>query len=203
MRRGRGIWIVGLPAAALVAAAVGVHASAAAPARTATSASTTDNTYSCRVRRQHYVDLIASATLPPVENRQQPGGLFLTSVQKTRTQGGVSVTVTQVSLSERKNSVRIDTSACRRVKRRIPLKPKGLPGPPIVVTPTLFGHDSERCGTSGRVLVRLRVETTKSIPSHALLAIRNDNAKQRPIAFYNWIPRKVKVYIGNSCASGS
>src|SRR2546423_15119890 len=130
MRRGRGIWIVGLPAAALVAAAVGVHASAAAPARTATSTSTTDNTYSCRVRRQHYVDLIASATLPPVENRQQPGGLFLTSVQKTRTQGGVSVTVTQVSLSERKNSVRIATSAWPRPGPRGPAPGQRVPGAP-------------------------------------------------------------------------
>ena len=124
-----GIWIVGLLAAALGAAAVGVHASSAAPTGPITHASTFDKTFSCRVRRQHFVNFSASATLPPVNGQRQPGGLYLTTVQKTREQNGATVTLTQVSLSARKNSLRIDMSTCNRVKRQIPLKPKGLPGP--------------------------------------------------------------------------
>ena len=199
----RGIWILGLLAAALGAAAVGVHASSAAPTRAASPASTLDKTFSCRVRRQHFVNLSASATLPPVNGQRQPGGLYVTTVQKTHEQNGATVTLTQVSLSARKNSLRIDTAICRRVKHQIPLKPKGLPGGPLVtLTPHHQGFDNEQCGTAARVLVRLRLTTTAGTPTHALLAVRNDNAKKRPIAFYNWSPDKVR-YTGNSCTSSS
>jgi hypothetical protein len=199
MRCRHGIWIVGLLAAALGAAAVGVHASSAAPARETTSASTFDKTFSCRVRRQRFVNLTASATLLPVNGQRQPGGLYLTTVQKTRQQNGATVTLTQVSLSARKNSLRIDMSTCNRVKRQIPLKPKGLSGPPVTLTPHHQGYDNERCGATARVLVRLQFKTTNGTPSDALFAVRNDNAKRRPIAFYNWSPDKVSVYTANNC----
>ena len=203
MRHRRGIWILGLLAAALGAAAVGVHASSAAPTRAASPASTLDKTFSCRVRRQHFVNLSASATLPPVNGQRQPGGLYVTTVQKTHEQNGATVTLTQVSLSARKNSLRIDTAICRRVKHQIPLKPKGLAGPLVTLTPHHQGFDNEQCGTAARVLVRLRLTITAGTPTHALLAVRNDNAKKRPIAFYNWSPDKVNVYTGNSCTSSS
>ena len=194
-----GVWIAGLLAAALGAAAVGVHASSAAPTGPITHASTFDKTFSCRVRRQHFVNFSASATLPPVNGQRQPGGLYLTTVQKRREQNGATVTLTQVSLSARKNSLRIDMSTCNRVKRQIPLKPKGLPGPAITLTPHHQGYDNERCGTTARVLVRLQFKTTNGAPSHALFAVRNDNAKSRPIAFYNWSPSKVSIYTANNC----
>jgi hypothetical protein len=201
MRRRRDIWVVGLLAAAVGAAAVGVHASSATSTRSTADASTTDATYSCRVRRQHFIDAAASVTLPPVDGRRQPGVVSLTTLQKTRTQDNVTITVAQLSFSARKNSLRIAKSACPRVKQHIPLKPKGLSGPPITVTPSHQGFDNEQCGTTARVLVRLRLTTTNGIPSHALLAIRNDNAKRRSIAFYNWSPSKLTIYIGNSCTS--
>ena len=205
MRRRRGILIVGLPAAALVAAAVGAHASSAAPTRAATGAATTDNTYSCRVRKQHFINVGASVTLPPQQNHPQPGVVSLTTVQKTIKQsGGVVVSVAQLGFSAKKNSLRIDTSNCRRVKQQVPLKSKGLSGPPTVVTPTLFGHDFEQCsGVAARVLVRLRLKTTAGVPTHALLAIRNANTKRRPIVFYNWSPSKFSVWTGKGCASTS
>ena len=199
MRGRRGIWTVGLLLAAVGAAALGVHASSAAPTRAATRASTFDKTFSCRVRHARFVNLAASATLPPVNGRRQPGGLFLTTVQKTRRENGATVTQTQVSLSARKNSLRIDMSTCRRVKQQIPLKPRGLPSPPFSLTPHNQGFDNEFCDTAGRVLVRLRFKTTNGVPSHALFAVRNDNAKRRPIAFYNWSPDKVGVYTANGC----
>jgi hypothetical protein len=202
MRRRRDIGIVGLLAATLGAAAVGVQASFAAPTRAATPAATIDATYSCRVRPQHFVDLYASATLPPAANNQpQPGGLFLTTGVKTIVRNNTTVTVAQVSLQARKNSLRIDKTACRRVKHQIPLKPKGLPGPPTSVTPTLRGFDNEQCDTTARVLVRLRLKTTNHTPVHAQLAIRNDDSRSRPIAFYNWGPRKVTAYTGKTCVT--
>jgi hypothetical protein len=203
MRRRRGIWLVGLPAAALGAAAVGVHAGSAAPARVTTGVRTIDKTYSCRVRRQHYVDLAASVTLPPVDNQPQPGVLVVTTAQKTIKKNNAVVTVAQVSLTAAKNSLRIDQSVCRRVKQQIPLKPKGLAGPPTTATPTFGEPDNERCTTTARVLVRLRVKTRAHTPTHALLAIRNDNARRQPIAFYDWSPRKFTVYSGKTCASPS
>jgi hypothetical protein len=204
MHRRRGIWILGLLVAALGAAAVGVHSSSAAPTRAAAGpASTLDKTFSCRVRRGHFINLSASATIPPANGQPQaPGGLYVTTVKKTRTQNGVVVTLTQVSLSARKNSLRIDTSVCSRVKHQIPLKPKGLSGP-VTVTPHHQGFDNEQCGTAARVLVRLRLTSTGNTPTHALLAVRNENAKRRPIAFYSWSPDKVNVYTGNSCTSSS
>ena len=145
MRGRRASWIVGLLLAALGAAAVGVHASSAAPTGPITHASTFDKTFSCRVRRQHFVNLYAGATLPPASgsSQKQPGGLSLTTVQKTREQNGATVTLTQVSLSARKNSLRIDMSTCNRVKRQIPLNPKGLRGDGPGTRPTAV-QDDER-----------------------------------------------------------
>ena len=196
----RGSWIVGLLAAALGAAAVGAHASAAAPAGRTTHTSTFDKTFSCRVRRAHFVSLYAGSNIPASNGQKQsPGGLSLTTVQKSRQQNGATITLTQVSLSARKNSLRIDTAVCLRVKHQIPLTPKGLPSPGFTLTPHHQGFDNEFCDTAARVLVRLQFKTTNGVPSHALFAIRNDNTKRRPIAFYNWSPDKVSVYTGNSC----
>lgn len=87
-------------------------------------------------------------------------------------------------------------------EHQIPLKPKGL-GLLVTLTPHHQGFDNEQCGTAARVLVRLRLTSTAGTPTHALLAVRNDNAKKRPIAFYNWSPDKVNVYTGKSCTSSS
>src|SRR6266700_4798271 len=105
MQGRHGIWIVGLLVAAFGAAAVGVHASSAAPTRATTPASTIDKTFSCRVRHQHYIDLATTVTVPPVNNRPQPGGLFLTTVTKTRKVNNAVETLTQMSLSASKNSL--------------------------------------------------------------------------------------------------
>jgi len=199
MRRRRGIWIVGLLAAALGATAVGVHATSAAPTRARNFASAFDKTYSCRVSRQRSVRLYASVTLPPVDNRPQPGGLFVTTGVRTVTQNGTTTTVSQVSLQATKNSLRIDTKSCRRMKHQIPLNPKGLPSPPTTVTPTVTGRVNAQCATTARVLVRLRFTQTNHTPSHAVLAIRNENAKSQPVAFFRWSPSKLSVYTAKSC----
>ncbi len=201
MRSHRRIWLLALLPAALVAAAVGAHASSAASDGATTAASTIDKTYSCRVRRQHFVVLAAAVTLPPVDNQPQPGGLFLTTGARTIVKNGTTSTVTQLGLQARKDSFRVDTKSCRSVKKQIPLKPKGLPTPAITVTPSLRGYDSEQCNTKARVLVRLRLTMANQTPTHALLAVRNDDAKSRPIAFYNWNPHKVTLNIGLTCSA--
>jgi hypothetical protein len=194
----------GLLAAALGAAAVGVHTSSAAPTGPDHPRIHLRQDVLVPVRRAHFVNLAASSDIPSNNGQKQsPGGLYLTTVQKTRQENGATVTLTQVSLSARKNSLRIDMSTCRRVKHQIPLKPKGLPTPAFTLTPHHQGFDNEFCDSAARVLVRLQFKTTNGIPSHALFAVRNDNAKSRPLAFYNWSPERVSVYTANNCTVSS
>jgi hypothetical protein len=195
MSRRRGIGIAGLLAAALAAGAVVVHASSAAPTL---PASTIDTTYSCRVQAQHFVSLYASVSLT-VDNKPQPGGVFLNTGVHVVKHGGTTTSVNQLGVQAVKHGFKIDKSSCRHVKQRIPLKPKGLPGPPTTVTPTHSGYDSENCNTTARVLFRLQLKLTNQKPSHALLAVRDTNGK--PVAFYNWGPKKVTLYTSLACST--
>jgi hypothetical protein len=140
-----------------------------------------------------------SVTLPPANDKPQPGLLVLTTGAKTVVKNGVTTTVSQLGLSATKKSLKVDKSSCLRVKHQIPLKPKGLPTPPRTATPDLFGHVNLQCRTTARVLVRLQLTTTAGLPTHALLAVRDDNAKKRPLAFYNWTPGKVRAYSAPAC----
>jgi hypothetical protein len=187
----RALWIVPLLAAAVGAAA---HASSAAPAR---ATSTTDVTYSCAVSSERQASLFVSATS---KDQKHPAILSVTTGVKTKQENGATVTSSQLSVQAAKNGLIIDRSSCRHTKR-IPLKPKGLPGPPSTVTASLRGYDGERCDSAARVVFRLRLTTTGGIPSHALVAIRNDNAKSKAIAFYNWSPKKITEYTGTSCST--
>lgn len=197
VNRRRGIAIVGLLAAALGAGAVIVHASSAAPTL---PASTIDGTYSCRVQAQHFVSLYAGVNLT-VNNKPQPGGVFLNTGVHVLKQGTTSTSVNQLGVEAIKHGFKIDKTYCHKVKAQIPLKPKGLPTPPITVTPTHEGYDSENCNTTARVLFRVRVKLTGQKPSHALLAVRDTGAKTKPVAFYNWSPQKVAVYISSACGT--
>ena len=196
MRRGS-IWIVGVAAAA-VAAALGVHASSAAPGGAGVGAAASNATYSCVVGQQRSVNVYGAVTLPPQDGRKQPGFLVLTTGAKTSTKNGVTTTVSQVGVGAKKNGLKIDKSSCSRVKHQIPLKPKGL-GYPTTATRNLFGHISADCAARSHVLVRLLLKTKAGIPAHALLAVRNTDAKKRPLAFYDWTPGKVIAYSAASC----
>ena len=198
MRRRRGIWILALLPAALAAAAVVVQASAAAPTHATESASTVDATYSCHVGSVNSVTIYGGVTLPPINGQRQSGVFALTTNPRSVTKNGTTTTVSQIGFGARKNSLKIDKSSCHRVNQQIPLKSKGLSGPPETATPTKFGHLNLRCGTHGTVLVRLRLTITAGIPTHALVAVRN-GTKNRPLAFYTWSPRKITAYSGNSC----
>ena len=198
MRRRRGIWVIALLPAALAAAVV-VQASAAAPTRATEPASTVDATYSCQVGSQNNVTIYGGVTLPPLNGQRQPGVFALTTNPRSVTKNGTTTTLSQIGFGSRKNSLRIDKSSCHLVKQQIPLASKGLSGPPETATPTKFGHLNLRCGTHTAALVRLRLTITAGKPTHALVAVRNGTAKNRPLAFYNWSPRKVTAYSGNSC----
>jgi hypothetical protein len=197
MRR-RGIWIVGALAASL-GAAIGVHASSAAPGQVGVGVATTNATYSCLVGQQRSVNVYGSVTLPPQDGKKQPGLLVVTTGAKTSTKNGVTTTVSQVGVGAKKHGLKIDTSSCSRMKHQIPLKPKGL-GSPTTATQNLFGHISVDCAARSHVIVRLLLKTKAGIPTHALLAVRNTDAKKRLLAFYEWTPGKVTAYSAASCS---
>jgi hypothetical protein len=198
MRGRRGLWVVGAAAAA-IGAAVGVHASSASPGGVGVGAGTTNATYSCLVGEQRSVNVYGSVTLPPQDGRKQPGLLVVTTGAKTSTKNGVTTTVSQVGVGAKKHGLKIDTSSCTRVKHQISLKPKGL-GSPTTATRNLFGHITADCSARSRVLVRLLLTTKAGVPAHALLAVRNTDAKRRPLAFYEWTPSKVTAYSAASCS---
>jgi hypothetical protein len=198
MRRTRGLVIVGLLAASFGAAAIGVNASPAASNRASARSSTIDSTYSCGVRRQHYVDINAGVSFTPANSQHQPGFLVLTTVVKTIKKNGTVENISQVSLQSVKDSLRIDKSTCHRVTKQISLKPKGLPGGAETATPSFREYVNARCKTAVRkVLVRLQVTIKNGTPTHAKLAIRNENAKNKPVALYSWSARKISAYLGN------
>lgn len=178
-----------------MAAAVGVHESSAAPVD---GAATTNATYSCLVSKQRSIDVYGSVTLPPQDGRKQPGLLTFTTGTKSVTTNGVTTTVSQLGLAARKHSLKVDRSSCTRVKHQIPLKPKGLTSP-TTATKNLFGHISVQCTSGAHVLVRLLIKTKAGVPAHALLAVRNTDAKKRPLAFYDWTPSKLVAYSAGSC----
>ena len=99
-------------------AAVGVHAGSAAPARAAARASTINATYSCLVSKQHSINVYGSVTLPPANDKPQPGLLVLTTGAKSVVKNGITTTVSQLGLGAKKNSLKIDKSSCSRVKHR-------------------------------------------------------------------------------------
>jgi hypothetical protein len=199
MHRRRAILTFGL-LAAVVAAGVAVQASSAARTRAAGSASTVDATYSCHVGSQRSVTIYGGVTLPPINGQKQPGVFALTTVSKSVTKNGTTTTPSQIGFGARKNSLKIDKSSCKQVNKKIPLNSKGLVGPPETATPSQFGHINIRCGAGGSVLVRLRITIAGGVPTHALVAMRSANGKNRPLAFYNWSPRKITALSANNCS---
>jgi hypothetical protein len=163
-------------------------------------ASTIDTTYSCKVQSQHFVSLYAGVNLT-VNNKAQPGGVFLNTGVHVTKRGSTTTSVNQLGVEAVKHGFKIDKSYCRHVKQQIPLKSKGLPSPPTTVTATHSGFDSEKCSTTARVLFRVRVTMTNQKPSHALLAIRDVGTKTKPVAFYNWSPQKATVYTSFACGT--
>jgi hypothetical protein len=194
-RRGVGVVVILVAVTVTVVANVG-----AAPA---SSTRVVDRTYSCKVRPARYIDLETSVTLPPENGQPRPGQVRVTTVRKGIERNGMTFYVPQVFFEEKKDSLDVDGSACRRSSRRVPLKTTGLPTPGETATPTHTGSVNGRCSTTKRVLVHLKLTMQNGKPEKALLAVHNDNEKSKPIAFYRWSPSKIVGYLGKSCVESS
>lgn len=175
------------------AAATSAYAASASAMRAHAGAQVVDKTYSCRVWRQHPFFFGTQVRLPP-------GGQVKA--------GPATATVTtaadhafQVVFKDVKNSLKVDRSVCRLSSRRVALKPAGL-ALNQTVTPQFMGQLTGKCPTHAkRVLVHFRVAMTAGTPQRALLAVRKDGAKGRPLAFFKWSPRKISAYLAKSCTT--
>src|SRR5262249_20256612 len=182
-----------------VVATAGAYAAPAISARGGGVTHVVDRTYICHVRPEHYVDINASVALPP-----DPSGhpilaqMWLDTVHKTAPVGGLMAVVPQVEFEGRKNSLQVDKSLCHPSSRHIALKPAGLPLYETA-TPHVFGHVDERCATATRVLVHFRIQLDHGAPQQALFAVRDADAKSRPIEFINWQPRTITTFVGKHC----
>lgn len=194
MQHQRGVWIVTTVAAVAVTAAVSAQAAPTGPR-------VVDGSYSCLVRAERYIDVHTSVTLPPFQNRPRPATLSLFTVEKTIKRNGLDFNVPQLFFQAVKSSLSIDRSNCIRSSRRVALKPTGLPSGAQTVSPTYLGSLDERCVTTKRVLLHLRITMQSGTPTSALVAIRDDTKTRRAVEFLNWKPRKIKGYFSKSCVS--
>jgi hypothetical protein len=202
MRR-RGVGVVIAVAAVAVVVAVIVDAAPASSIGVRAASNVLDRTLSCRVRPQHYIDLEASVTLPPEQQMQRPAALRVSTVKKTIQRNGVAFNVPQVFFEAAKDSLEVDRAHCSRSSRRPTLKPTGLPAGQTSTPDNTVPNFEERCATANRVLVRFRITMKSGTPALALVTVRNDDRKSRPIAFFNWRPRKITGYVGKSCVSSN
>jgi len=158
-----------------------------------------DRTYSCRVQVRGAVpavDVGAYVTLPPF-----PSGaprLALAQVTTVRKTIEGRFLVPQVFFRAAKSSFMVDRTACAPSSRHVPLRPAGLASNGTA-TASFEGGFNERCVSSSRVLVHVRVSLKDDVPTRALLAVRNGDAKSRPLAFVRWSPSRITSYLATSC----
>lgn len=183
-------FVLGLALAALGA---GIAASAAAGVG-ATSTSVVDATYSCRVQEAqgvHYADFEVAVGFPPLNGFQRPAHVSVTTEPKTVERNGIKFLVPQVYFEHVKDSLKVDRDNCRKSPRSAALTHAGLGAAQTT------GEFQQRCITKKRVLVRYRITMSKGVPESALVVVRNDDTKSRPVAFFRWAPHKLTGYLGN------
>lgn len=183
--------IVVVAAAIAVVAAASAYAAAASSTQARAGTRVVDMTYSCLSWRQHPFFFGMQVRLPP--GGQDPAGPGMASLTTANDHAY------QVVFRDVKNGLKIDKSVCRSSSSRVSLKPAGL-ARDQTVTRNFMGHIDGTCPTRAqRVLVHFRITMAGSTPEQALLAVRKDDAKRRPLAFFKWSPRKITDYLAGSC----
>jgi uncharacterized membrane protein len=180
-----------IAAAVALAVTASAYAAPRSTARAHVGAQVVDKTYSCRARGQNPFFFGTQVRLPATQyQKAQPAMATVITARDS---------AFQVVFKDVKNSLKVDTPVCRPSSRRVALKPAGL-SLYQTVTPRLFGHLNGKCPTHvPRVLVHIRVSMTDGAPSRALFAVRKDDAKARPLAFFKWAPTKISGYLAGSC----
>ena len=182
--------VAGAAAATAVASAIPAFAGAT---RAHAGVEIVEKTYSCRSAPRPVFIYGAQVRLPP--GGQVAAGPAMATVTTADDHAF------QVVFKDVKNSLKVDRSVCRPSSRRAALKPAGL-ALDQTVTRNLVGHLSGKCPTHAkRLLVHFRIAMTGGTPERALLAVRQDKARSRPLAFLRWSPRKITDYVAQSCTT--
>jgi hypothetical protein len=188
--RGRIVIAAGAVAAASAASA---FAAPAGVTRTHAGARVVDKTYSCLAKPRRLFFFGTQVRLPP--GGQVPAEPAMATVTTAADHAF------QVVFKDMKNSLKVDKSVCRPSSHRLALKPAGLTLDQTV-TPQFGAHITGKCPVhTKRVLVHFRVSMTGGTPARALLAVRQDSAKGRPLAFFKWSPRKISGYLAKNCTT--
>jgi hypothetical protein len=184
----------------LAVMALALFAAAGASAWPGRASQVIDRTYSCGVRAERYIDVNSNVTIPSsvTTTYTEQAQVWLDTAHKTAPVGGIQAVVPQVRFEATKNSLSVDRALCRPSSHHLALKPAGLPLYETV-TRTHLGQIDVRCVAAKRVLVRFRITLTGGKPAHALVALRNDAGKGKPIEFLRWSPRRITGYLGRSC----
>ena len=154
-----------------------------------------DLTYSCAVKfgpHPHYVDISANAKTP--QGNAAYGFVF--TALKVRDKQFIP----QLHFDSAAKSLTIDASLCRRSTKAVPLPPSNSSLPSGgTITVNFGGVMNERCSSAGRVLVRARLQQGSHGATHVQLAVANDDARKRPLAYVNWTPTRVVYSTAASC----
>jgi hypothetical protein len=192
MRSSRGRILI-FTSAVVAAVSATAYAAPASVTRAHAGGQIVDRTYSCRNAPNRVFFFGTQVRLPP--GGQVPAGPAMASVTTAADHAF------QVVFKDVKNSLKVDKSVCRPSSRPVALKPSGL-AKDQTVTPAYAGHSSGKCPAHAkRVLVHFRIAMTGGTPERALLAVRQDRAKGRPLAFFKWSPRKITDYVAKSCTT--
>lgn len=191
-------WRSHLAAVVLATATAAVAGAPPAPAAGRSQRRVLDRTLSCAVSVKTTapaLDLSANVAHQP----NAPSPASFVSVFTVVKRDAKGVFVPQVEFSSSHAGLRVDGSLCRPLSRRASLSSRGLT-PQGTITRDLFASFHDRCITGRRVLVRARLEVSRAgIPVRGELAIRNDDARNAPVALVDWTPAWISYFLERDC----
>lgn len=131
----------------------------------------------------------------------QPGSLWVAGnagAQPDLTYAAVSPNLV-IATKTVKGGYYLDRTICKKAAA-IPLAPSGLPSLGTFSRAGNTGFD-ESCDVAKDSLVTVRMRVTESsanVPTAAVLAIRSGD-RQRPTAFVDWTPTRVRAWMAPGC----
>lgn len=160
-----------------------------------------DQTFSCAVQLRtsaHALDVSATTETTNPAARTSAAYLDVYTFTKKATSNPSSPFVPQVEFGSVLDSLKIDHSLCRPSRKAVALAAGGLT-PNGTVTPAFQGGFEQRCITAPHALIHFRLSEVGGVPTRAQVAIRDDNAKETPIAYVAWAPKRISYSLEENC----
>jgi hypothetical protein len=209
-QRWRRVAVAVAVASGVVVAVAGVYAAPAVFSSSTVRSSVVDRAYACAVLPhggRTWVDLEGFPRIPYVDAQHNPSGkagpkpaiFSLATVERTGTDGKALPPFSQLGFKDVKGSLFVDRSACRPSPRRVALSHAGLVAQGAVTVQS--GLFNDRCLSARRVVFHVRVVLRGGTPTSAKVAVRNDDAKSRPIAYVDWTPKRITYFLDPNCVA--